>query len=211
MATVRIQLRRDSAADWTSEDPTMTEGEIGYETDTNKFKIGDGSTVWSSLEYFIDEDSVNTKINQLLHIEDQKADTTNSGTFTTGAWRTRDLNTVVTNEITGSSLASNQITLPAGTYEINARAPVYSVNAHTLKLYNISDTADEIIGSTTYSASTGTGGEVWIFGRFTTTAAKIFEIQHRCQTTKADNGFGTPGSFGVIEVYTQVWIKKIAQ
>ena len=58
MATVRIQVRRDSAADWTSEDPTMTEGEIGYETDTNKFKIGDGSTVWSSLNYFVDETAI---------------------------------------------------------------------------------------------------------------------------------------------------------
>lgn len=49
---VQIQLRRDSAADWTSANPTLAQGEVGYETDTNKLKIGDGSTAWTSLAYF---------------------------------------------------------------------------------------------------------------------------------------------------------------
>ena len=49
---VQIQLRRDSAADWTSADPTMAEGEIGLETDTGNIKIGDGVTAWTSLGYF---------------------------------------------------------------------------------------------------------------------------------------------------------------
>lgn len=48
----RIQLRRDVAADWTSTDPTLAAGEIGLETDTNRLKIGDGATAWSSLSYF---------------------------------------------------------------------------------------------------------------------------------------------------------------
>lgn len=48
---VQIQLRRDSAADWTSNDPTLALGEVGYETDTGKFKIGDGSTAWTGLAY----------------------------------------------------------------------------------------------------------------------------------------------------------------
>mgnify|MGYP000152574799 CR=1 FL=1 len=49
--TRRIKLRKDSAADWTSNDPTLGEGEVGIETDTGLFKIGDGTTAWSSLEY----------------------------------------------------------------------------------------------------------------------------------------------------------------
>jgi len=48
---VQIQLRRDSAANWTSNNPTLASGEIGIETDTLKFKIGDGSTAWTSLDY----------------------------------------------------------------------------------------------------------------------------------------------------------------
>lgn len=50
--TYRIQMRRDSAADWTSNDPTLAEGEFGYETDTTKMKNGDGSTAWTSLAYW---------------------------------------------------------------------------------------------------------------------------------------------------------------
>ena len=50
MAT-QIQLRRDTAANWTSTNPTLTQGEPGYETDTGKIKYGNGSTAWNSLAY----------------------------------------------------------------------------------------------------------------------------------------------------------------
>jgi len=47
----RIQLRRDTASNWSSVNPTLSSGEIGYETDTNYIKIGDGSTAWNTLKY----------------------------------------------------------------------------------------------------------------------------------------------------------------
>jgi hypothetical protein len=47
----KIQIRRDTAANWTSTNPTLASGEIGFETDTNKLKIGTGSTAWTSLVY----------------------------------------------------------------------------------------------------------------------------------------------------------------
>ena len=43
--------RRDSAANWTFENPTLLAGELAYETDTGKWKVGDGSTAWTSLAY----------------------------------------------------------------------------------------------------------------------------------------------------------------
>ena len=46
-----IQLRRDTAANWTSVDPTLAHGEMGWEIDTGKVKIGDGTTEWTSLPY----------------------------------------------------------------------------------------------------------------------------------------------------------------
>jgi collagen type VII alpha len=49
--TSRLQNRRDTAANWTSNNPTLAAGEIGLETDTSKFKMGDGSTAWTSLAY----------------------------------------------------------------------------------------------------------------------------------------------------------------
>jgi hypothetical protein len=47
----RIQLRRDTAATWTSNNPVLALGEPGLETDTDKVKYGDGSTAWASLGY----------------------------------------------------------------------------------------------------------------------------------------------------------------
>ena len=49
--SVKIQLKRTTASAWTSLNPTLDNGEIGYETDTAKFKIGNGSTAWTSLAY----------------------------------------------------------------------------------------------------------------------------------------------------------------
>ena len=48
---VQIQIRRGTAANWTSANPTLAEGELGYETDTGKLKAGDGSTAWTGLDY----------------------------------------------------------------------------------------------------------------------------------------------------------------
>ena len=48
---VQIQMRRDTASNWTSAAPTLAAGEWGLETDTLKFKIGDGTTAWASLAY----------------------------------------------------------------------------------------------------------------------------------------------------------------
>jgi len=48
---VQIQIRRGTAANWTSTNPTLAEGELGYETDTGKLKAGDGSTAWTGLSY----------------------------------------------------------------------------------------------------------------------------------------------------------------
>jgi len=59
MAT-RMQQRRGTAAQWTSADPILAAGEIGFETDTGKFKIGDGTSVWSSLSYFTDSQDFDT-------------------------------------------------------------------------------------------------------------------------------------------------------
>lgn len=46
-----IQVRSDTASNWTSVNPTLASGELGFETDTGRFKIGNGSTAWNSLSY----------------------------------------------------------------------------------------------------------------------------------------------------------------
>jgi len=59
MAT-RMQQRRGTASQWTSANPVLNAGEMGWESDTNKFKIGDGTNHWADLDYFID---VNSTVN----------------------------------------------------------------------------------------------------------------------------------------------------
>jgi len=52
----RIQLRRDTATNWSSANPVLLEGELGIEIDAtrNRIKIGDGSTAWNDLPYSLD-------------------------------------------------------------------------------------------------------------------------------------------------------------
>lgn len=52
---VRFLLRRDTAANWLSTNPILADGEMGYETDTKKMKVGDGTTAWTALLYFISD------------------------------------------------------------------------------------------------------------------------------------------------------------
>ena len=48
---VKVQFRRDTAANWASTNPTLSQGEVGYEYDTGKFKVGNGSSLWNALAY----------------------------------------------------------------------------------------------------------------------------------------------------------------
>ena len=52
MNYITIKLRRGTAAQWTAQNPVLAEGEIGLETDTRKFKAGDGTTAWTGLLYY---------------------------------------------------------------------------------------------------------------------------------------------------------------
>ena len=54
----QIQIRRGTAAQWTSTNPVLASGELGAETDTNKIKCGNGSTAWNSLPYIAAEGDI---------------------------------------------------------------------------------------------------------------------------------------------------------
>ena len=66
--STRIRLRRDTAANWTSNNPTLTTGEMGYETNTGKFKIGDNTTAWTSLPYSITAELSEGNLNDLKDV-----------------------------------------------------------------------------------------------------------------------------------------------
>ena len=141
-------------------------------------------------------------------IQDQKTSGTSGGTFTSGAWRTRTVNTEVVDTGGHASIGSNQITLAAGTYSFSISCPAYAVGRHQAKLYNISDSADVAFGSSEYCPATTseTTTRSYIVGRFTITGTKVFEIQHKGTTTSLTYGFGVEASLGT-EIYTiaQFW------
>jgi hypothetical protein len=158
------------------------------------------------------DDLANPFGKELLHVRDEKVANTSGGTFTSGAWRTRTLNTSVTNEISGASLSSNQITLPSGTYYIFGSANVgYAVGTHAAKLRNTTDSSDTIIGSSEYVATAdGVSNKSFVIGRFTISAQKVFELQHQCSNTVSTDGFGVNISFVANQVFADVQIWKVA-
>jgi hypothetical protein len=127
---------------------------------------------------------------QLLHITSAPQQTT-----TTTSWTKLGLDTVRTNEVSGASLSSSVITLPAGTYFTMSTVQFYRVNDYNAKLRNVSDGVDLILGS---------GGHTWtqpddastpashLNGRFTLSAQKNVELQYYIATnyaqTTAQNG-----------------------
>ena len=145
---------------------------------------------------------------QVAVIRDQKPSGTSGGTFTAGAYNTRDLNTI--DDPSGFvALLSNQFTLQAGTYRISASAPVYEVNEHKIRIRNITDSTDAALGTSEYcGAGDNTSNRSLANAIFTILDTKTFEIQHRCGTTKATVGYGIANALGV-EVYTVVEIMKI--
>ena len=58
-----MQQRRGTAAQWTAANPILAAGEIGYETDTSKFKMGNGSSAWSALTYFANTTALEALLN----------------------------------------------------------------------------------------------------------------------------------------------------
>ena len=135
-------------------------------------------------------------------VRDKKAVSVQGGTFTSGAWRTRDINDEQADVGEVCTVAGNQVTLLAGTYRCFVSAPAFQVHRHQARLYNVTDTSVVETGTSEISAlDDSTQSRSFILGRFTLDATKVLEIQHRCQNTVASLGFGVACVF-TDEIYT---------
>tara|TARA_R110000851_G_scaffold248438_2_gene400942 strand:- start:150 stop:704 length:555 start_codon:yes stop_codon:yes gene_type:complete len=142
---------------------------------------------------------------------DEKGYNVNGGTFTSGAWRTRDLNTEITDVDGIVSIGSNQFSLGAGNYLIEWLAPGYHVNRHFARLQNITSGTTDGLSAVMYANSTNTVMNVSHgSARVTLTGSTTYEIQHRSQTTQADEGFGigtavsgTNSRYTVVRIYKE--------
>ena len=150
---------------------------------------------------------VDNSFKQLFHVTDKKAANIDGGTFSTGAWRTRDLNTVESNDLDGASLSSNTITLEAGTYYVEWSCPAYKVNEHKSRLYNLTAAATWVNGTSSESFSNDSTPTVSLgAGKFTLDETSTLQLQHRCGFTNNTFGFGRASNFGIDELYTEVRI-----
>ena len=138
---------------------------------------------------------------------------TSGGTFTSGSFVKRTLNTTVVNQITGCTLTSSVISLPAGSYQVFATAPAFTVNGHKTRLQNTTAATTIDVGSSEYSATAAqyaaTRSQIQTFFILTTTSN--IELQHRCSTTAGGDGLGASQNYtGSNEIYSQITITKVA-
>lgn len=190
---------RDAAFGGTGE-KVLAEGQYAYIEATNTTQYYDGAA-WQSV----------ATTPQFALFNETQASNTAGGTATSGSWFKRVLNTTVTNGITGCTLTSSVISLPAGTYSVTVFAPNYRTDESQFRLQNTSDGTTIIYGMSNNSRAgssqvmTGT-----VQGYFTLTATKNIELQNRVSTTFATFGLGLPVVFGGDEVYASIQIEKVA-
>ena len=151
-----------------------------------------------------------------LIVVDSKASGTNAPNGTASTWNTRELNLVDVNDIVGASLATNQVTLPVGTYRIWAVAPVHtnSGGVYTkLRFRNITDGTTEKLGTQARvdgDAATNVRmtDEVFCVGEFTVSgSSKVFELQQWLSNTDT-NTLGIAATTGENEIYAILMIEE---
>ena len=168
MAT-RIQLRRDTAAQWTANNPTLSTGEAGFVSDTSRLKIGDGATAWNSLGYIqvhLGDDTVGNYVATIAGTADQisvsgsgsetsavtlslpqNIATTSSPTFAGATLDAIKVGITATNEI---DTASGNLILDSagGTVEIDDNLSVsgnLTVNGTTTTVNSTTITVDDVV------------------------------------------------------------------
>jgi hypothetical protein len=151
---------------------------------------------------------------KVAYLVDQKAQGTDGGTFTSGAWQHRDLQTEHYDTI-GITFGTNTFVMPVGTFYIDWSCPGIGCYYHKSRLYNITSAAVIKYGTSSLSRINSAYGDAQNqtlsngSALVTLSATATFKIEHRCSLTAATNGMGSDSGFEV-ETYTTVKIMQIA-
>lgn len=153
-----------------------------------------------------------------IRFHDEKPSGTAGGTFTSGAWRTRDLNTIDLDSGAGafinlSSTTSQIIFREAETWDVEIIAPAFGVSRHRARWYSFTNDTTVALGTTAFqgvSPGDQVIGTSILKTRFTPTLNEVFEVQHRSSTSQATSGFGVESVLGT-ELYTVIDFKKVTE
>lgn len=145
-----------------------------------------------------------TPVLQCMHIQEQQPNGVSAGDSVADTWQTRNLNTVVTNTITGALLTNNQITLPPGKYYVSAHAVAFSVFSHVIRIVSTTGTLIDGVGG----FANNTANLSALVGQITLTAPSTIMLEHYTATQR-ERGLGSPIETGDIEVYASVFIQKV--
>lgn len=149
--TVRIQFRRGLASQWSSSNPILASGELGYSTDDQVIKIGDGSKTWSQLNAFAAGDISVIKASSGLTFGPE---TTGYGTSSAGTTSSVELQ-IATGGVTTSHLANSLVTTEKIANSAVTTAKIADANVTTGKLDVIQVTTVEKTASATLALTDG--------------------------------------------------------
>jgi hypothetical protein len=200
----RLQQRRDTAANWTSNNPTLAAGEIGIETNTSRFKIGDGTTAWNSLTYAGGGTITSlvagtgltggtiTATGTIAIDTAVTVDKTTTQTLTNKTLTSPQISGSVSGSVflSGSSTATGIVTIPNGTETLVGRATTDTLTNKTLT----SPVISSIVNSGTLTLPTGTDT---LIGRASTDTLtnKTISAGVLTGTVTAGGGVGTNGQY----------------
>lgn len=142
----------------------------------------------------------------IISIKNILTQNTIEGGYTTGSAVVRALNSLIDPQGL-CTLSGNQFTLPAGTYLVQGEVPGYGIGIHQAWLYNVTASANAILGSSMAAPASTTTNSV-ISGVFTIASTATFEVKHQGGTTNGTNGLGIAANFNQ-EVYTSIFIVRI--
>ena len=197
----QILHRRDTAANWTSVNPTLAGGEIGFETDTGKFKIGTGSATWTSLTYATDASKVtgatlasNVTASSLTSFGSAP---TLSGTVTLSGLSTGVVHAGSGGALTSSTIVDADVSSSAAIAATKISGTAYTVANKKVDEFRLANTLDIVPRAIAVSNRTVANGTIY-FSLFTPLEnITVSNISVYCVTGATDTGGTTVRRMGL--------------